>query len=109
MDKELLKGSTPLVVLSLLQNKPMYGYELMKEIEVVSGGELAFKEGTLYPILHHFEMLGYVTASWSSGAGSRKRKYYAITDEGRAHLVTKKREWRAFRSAVEKFVGEEFA
>lgn len=109
MDKELLKGSTPIVVLSLLQERPMYGYQIMKEIEAISQGALAFKEGTLYPILHHFEMVGYVTSSWSNSDGGRKRKYYAITDEGRAHLAAKTREWRMFRKAIEKFVGEEFA
>ncbi|WP_407655213.1 PadR family transcriptional regulator [Alicyclobacillus dauci] len=107
MDKELLKGSTPIVVLSLLQTRPMYGYEMMKRIEALTNGVLAFKEGTLYPILHQLELLGYVHSTWSSESGERRRKYYAITDEGQAHLAAKRREWSQFRTAIDKVIGEE--
>lgn len=107
MDKELLKGSTPIVVLSLLQMRPMYGYEMMKKIEAMTDGALTLKEGTLYPILHQLEMATYVHSSWSNEVGGRKRKYYAITDEGSAHLAVKRRDWFQFRGAIGKIVGEE--
>lgn len=107
MDKELLKGSTPILILSLLKSQPMYGYEMTKKIEAITDGALTFKEGTLYPILHHFEMIGYVQSSWSNENGGRKRKYYAITDEGGQHLAHKRREWIDFRQAVSKVIGED--
>lgn len=107
LDKELLKGSTPIVVLSLLQIRPMYGYEMMKRIESMTEGALTLKEGTLYPILHQLEIANYVQSSWSNEDGGRKRKYYAMTDEGSLHLAAKRREWFQFRGAISKVIGEE--
>lgn len=90
--------------IGMLRSQPMYGYEMTKKIEVLTNGSLTFKEGTLYPILHHFEMVGYVQSSWSNENGGRRRKYYAITDEGSQHLTQKRREWTAFRQAVSKVI-----
>lgn len=55
VSKELLKGSTATLILSLLNEKPMYGYEMIKELESKSEGIFSFKEGTIYPILHTLE------------------------------------------------------
>ncbi|MEG6615186.1 PadR family transcriptional regulator [Peptococcaceae bacterium 1198_IL3148] len=106
VNKELLKGSTVILILKLLDRKPMYGYEMIKEIEVASGGVFAFKEGTLYPILHSLEADDMVEAYWSDANGGRKRKYYRITEKGRAQLEEKCHEWVMFRSAVDKILGE---
>lgn len=106
IDKELLKGSTGILILSLLERQPMYGYEMLAEIERSSGGVFQFKEGTLYPILHALESEGYVESYWSETESARKRKYYRLTGEGRRHLVAKRSEWRLFRSAVDRVIGE---
>ncbi|WP_018133595.1 PadR family transcriptional regulator [Effusibacillus pohliae] len=108
IDKELLKGSTVILVLTLLEREAMYGYQMIKEIEKRSNGIFSFKEGTLYPILHALEADGFVESFWSEQAGARKRKYYRITDRGRSHLQQKQREWAIFRSAVDKVIGEEY-
>lgn len=55
VSKELLKGSTSTLILSLLNERPMYGYEMIKELEAKSEGIFSFKEGTIYPILHNLE------------------------------------------------------
>lgn len=106
INKELLKGSTVTVILTLLDRQPMYGYEMIAEIERSSGGVFQFKEGTLYPILHGLESEGYVEAYWSETESARKRKYYRITQEGRVHLAAKRSEWVLFRSAVDRVVEE---
>lgn len=106
INKELLKGSTVILILKLLERKPMYGYEMIKDMENISSGVFRFKEGTLYPILHSLEVSGMVDAYWSDAQGNRPRKYYRLTDEGRLQFEEKRREWVVFRSAVEKVLGE---
>ena len=107
VSKELVKGSTPILVLSLLRRKAMYGYEIIKEIEIKSSGVFNFKEGTLYPILHGFEDNEMVESFWIEGENSRKRKYYKITDKGIKFLKEREEEWQVFSSTVSKIVMED--
>lgn len=102
--KELTKGSSALLVLSVLENEEMYGYQIIKEIEKRSEDVFSFKEGTLYPILHAFEKDNYVVSYWTESEQGRKRKYYKITDKGRKVLVTSKKEWEAYSTAVKKVI-----
>jgi DNA-binding PadR family transcriptional regulator len=106
INKELLKGSTATLVLSLLNTRPMYGYEIIKVMETKSSGIFSFKEGTLYPILHSLEADGIIEAYWSDSEEGRKRKYYKITDKGRLHMEEKKEEWSVFSNTVNKVLGE---
>ncbi|WP_409341858.1 PadR family transcriptional regulator [Paenibacillus sp. MBLB4367] len=106
ISKELMKGSTVTLVLTLLERKAMYGYEMIKEMESRSSGVFQFKEGTLYPILHQLEAEGFVEAYWFQEEGSRKRKYYRITERGRQLIAEKTREWSLFRNAVDQVLGE---
>ncbi|MFD2370182.1 PadR family transcriptional regulator [Brevibacillus sp. GCM10020057] len=106
INKELMKGSTVILILTLLERKPMYGYEMSKEMERNSDGILSLKEGTLYPILHTLESKGMVESYWSDGEGERKRKYYRITKDGQTLLQEKRQEWYSFRRAVEQVIGE---
>lgn len=105
VNKELMKGSTAMLILTLLGRKEMYGYEMTKEIESRSSGLFTFKEGTLYPILHALEAEKIVESYWSEQEG-RKRKYYRITDNGRKQLQTKQQEWNMFRTAIDRVIGE---
>lgn len=105
INKELMKGSTTILILNLLEKQPMYGYEMTKEMERLSKGLFMFKEGTLYPILHALESDGSIEAYWEMKDG-RKRKYYKLLDRGRQQLVEKKQEWRLFRSTVDQVLGE---
>ena len=106
INKELLKGSTVILILSLINKKPMYGYEMIKEMEEKSKGVFALKEGTLYPILHTLEAKGLVESYWDEGSSKRKRKYYRILDQGRLSLKEKEVEWSTFRSAVDNMLLE---
>jgi PadR family transcriptional regulator, regulatory protein PadR len=106
INKELLKGSTATLVLSLLNSRPMYGYEIIKVMDTKSNGVFNFKEGTLYPILHSLEADDIIEAYWSDSEEGRKRKYYKITDKGRLHMEEKKEEWSVFSKTVNNVLGE---
>lgn len=108
VDKELLKGSTSTLILSLLEKRAMYGYEIIKKIDEKSNGIFEFKEGTLYPLLHSLESHGYLESYWCKGEGNRKRKYYSITNKGRNHIKEKKEEWRLFVNTVNQVIGGEY-
>ncbi len=103
-NKELMKGSTGTLVLTLLSRKRMYGYEIIKELELLSTGLFEMKEGTLYPILHGLEESGIIKSEWVGDDGTRQRKYYSITKVGRAFLKEKKEEWVTFKTAIDKVV-----
>jgi len=105
INKELMKGSTVILILTLLSRKEMYGYEMTKEMETRSSGLFTLKEGTLYPILHTLESDHLVESYWSD-EGGRNRKYYRITDKGRGHLEEKKKEWTLFRTTLDQVIGE---
>jgi DNA-binding PadR family transcriptional regulator len=108
ISKELINGSTSTLILSLLEEKTMYGYELIKEIDKRSNGIFEFKEGTLYPLLHSLESDGYLESYWDNRDGNRKRKYYSITDKGKKGLADKKEEWTTFSKTVNKIIGGEY-
>ncbi len=106
INKELLKGSTTILILNLLNRRNMYGYEMIKEIEDKSKGVFSFKEGTLYPILHNLENENFIESYWDDGGEKRKRKYYKITEEGKKNLKAKEAEWKLFSSTVNEVLEE---
>ena len=104
INKELLKGSTSMLILSLLEKENMYGYQMIKELSRKSKELFELKEGTLYPILHALEQKNYITSYWDN-SGTKKRKYYSITKDGRKHLKEKKEEWECFSSGINQVLG----
>src|SRR6185436_976522 len=101
--QDLVKGSIVPIVLALLKERPMYGYEMVKLVNARSGGRLEWKEGTLYPTLHRLEGEGLLKSRWAEAAGhdgGRQRKYYAITGRGTSELKRRSDEWREFSDAV---------
>ncbi len=98
--KELLKGSTETVLLSVLSGKRMYGYQLVKEISEKSSGYLKFKEGTIYPALHRLEKDKYLNGYWDTSKNGQKRRYYKITALGQRRLVSMLSEWNEFSQAI---------
>ncbi|WP_066051483.1 PadR family transcriptional regulator [Robertmurraya korlensis] len=104
-NRELVKGSTSLLLLQLLEERDMYGYELVKELENRSGNEFSVKEGTLYPALHKLEKQEYIECYWKEQEKGPARKYYKITDAGKEMLLEKTREWNDFVSVMNKMMG----
>lgn len=106
INKGLLGGSTPLLLLSLLEDRDRYGYEIIKTLEDRSDNTFSFKEGTLYPVLHKLENDGHVRSYYKEKDG-RQRRYYAITDRGKKQLAEEKVQWERFSFAVKKVIGGE--
>jgi DNA-binding PadR family transcriptional regulator len=99
--KDLVAASATPMVLGILAEGESYGYAILRRINELSGGELDWTEGLLYPLLHRLERLGRVDASWRSVTGGRRRKYYRITDEGLAELAEQRRQWDTVVDALE--------
>ncbi|MFD2682622.1 PadR family transcriptional regulator [Bacillus seohaeanensis] len=104
-NRELVKGSTSLLLLQLLEERDMYGYELVKELEKRSGNEFSVKEGTLYPALHKLEKQEYIECYWQEQEKGPARKYYRITEAGKEMLLEKTNEWNNFVSVMNKLMG----
>ncbi len=97
---DLVKGSSSSLLLSLLEEQAMYGYQIVKELEARSQGYFKFKEGTLYPALHRLEKAGLITGKWQMLPNGRQRRYYYITAKGQAKLAEEKTQWQDFLTAV---------
>ena len=98
--RDLVKGSTDSLLLYLISQQPMYGYQIIKELETRSQGYFKFKEGTLYPALHRLERAGLILGKWQVLPGGRQRRYYHITNKGRSILIEKRDQWRDFLAAM---------
>lgn len=98
--QEMLKGNTDTLLLALLELEPMYGYQIVKEVEQRSSGYFAFKEGTLYPALHRLERSNLVEGSWHDTPTNVRRRYYQITAKGRQALRDRLSEWQRFSRAM---------
>jgi DNA-binding PadR family transcriptional regulator len=98
--KDLVAASATPLVLGILAVGESYGYAILKQVSEVSGGELAWTEGLLYPLLHRLERLGHIESRWRTSPSGRRRKYYQITDQGRAELADQHRQWAAVVKAL---------
>ncbi|WP_432824712.1 PadR family transcriptional regulator [Dactylosporangium sp. CA-092794] len=98
--KDLVAASATPMVLGILAEGESYGYAILRRINELSGGQLDWTEGLLYPLLHRLERLGYVEANWQAVAGERRRKYYRITGDGMAELAEQRRQWDTVVAAL---------
>ena len=93
IDKDLVAASSTPLVLAILAEEESYGYAILKRVRALSAGELEWTDGMLYPLLHRLRRLGYVTTEWRTPPESRRRRYYVLTDAGRAALAEQQRQW----------------
>ena len=98
--KDLVAASASPLVLAILSEGDSYGYAILKRVGELSGGELTWTDGMLYPVLHRLERLGYIEASWKRSDAGRRRKYYRITKTGREQLATHRQQWRLVDSTL---------
>lgn len=103
IDKSLVSGSTSMLLLRLLEERDLYGYEMIDTLRERSENVFDLKAGTLYPLLHSLEGKHYLT-SYESEAGGKMRKYYTLTKEGKKYLKSKKEEWNIYSSTVTKIL-----
>lgn len=105
IEKSLLSGSTPMLVLSLLKDGDKYGYEMVEALAKRSDDTFQLKEGTLYPLLHALEKEKLVQGYAKESPNGRERRYYRLTEEGRQRLEYKEKEWRLFSEKVNAVLG----
>ncbi len=99
VEKSLISGSMTMLILKLLSEKDMYGYEMIDTLRRKSQNVFELKAGTLYPLLHSLEEKGALTV-YEQEAGGKTRKYYSLTKQGRGFLEKKMKEWREYSEAV---------
>ena len=102
---ELKKGSSEMLILSLLEGRPRHGYEIGKLIEARSGGKLTFALPTLYPTLLRLENRGWIKGRWIEKPGERRRCFYRLTPEGRRMLVEQRKTFETFIATVKAVMG----
>jgi PadR family transcriptional regulator, regulatory protein PadR len=93
INKDLVAASSTPIVLAILAEGDSYGYAILKRVRELSGGNMAWTDGMLYPVLHRLERLGHVEARWETADSGRRRKYYRITAQGRDQLAEERKQW----------------
>ena len=100
MNKDLVAASATPLVLAILAEGDSYGYAIIKRVAELSGGQLQWTDGMLYPVLHRLERNGLVAAEWGESDTGRSRKYYSITKAGRKQLAAQREQWQVVDDAL---------
>lgn len=104
-DSELKRGSTELLILALVEDRPRHGYEIAKLIERRSEGVLQYHAASLYPLLYRLEKRGLISGRWVEKTGQRRRRYYKLTAAGQKFLSEQRRTWKDFFAALDRVAG----
>jgi PadR family transcriptional regulator len=102
LSKELVAASTTTLLLSILSEGESYGYALIQRVQELSGGQIQWSEGMLYPVLHWMEEEGLIESAWRDSETGRKRKYYRICQQGRKALQAEKQQWTTVHTTLTK-------
>jgi len=102
VSKELVAASATPIVLSILTKGESYGYAIIQEVRQLSGEQMQWTDGMLYPVLHRLERQGLVRSRWAKSETSRKRKYYRLTRLGTKELQTAHKQWMLVHSTLSK-------
>lgn len=102
ISKELIGASSIPIILSILEKKESYGYEIIQKVKELSNGKIAYGDGTLYPVLHKLEKKELIVSSWKISESGRKRKYYLISRKGKKELLAEKENWKIINQIVTK-------
>lgn len=106
ISSDLLRGHTDTIILAQLAAGDNYGYEINKNIQQLTAGEYGLKEATLYTAFKRLEQSGFIRSYWGEEGAGARRRYYAITDAGRAHLEESRREWTHTRALLDALIAE---
>ncbi len=102
LDKEVKRGSTEMLILALVEDRPRHGYEIAKLIEERSDGVLQFHVASLYPLLYRLEKRGLIKGTWVEKAGQRRRRFYKLTAQGKKVLTEQRQTWSDFFAALDR-------
>ena len=109
LDGELKKGSAEFLILSLVEDRALHGYDIARRIEERSKGAVTFHAASLYPLLYRLEQRRWIAGRWTEKPGERRRRLYRLTPAGRKVLAQQRSLWRAFVEAIDRVVGAEHA
>jgi DNA-binding PadR family transcriptional regulator len=109
LERELKRGSTEVLILSLIEHRQRHGYEIGQLIEDRSRGAISFHIASLYPTLYRLESKGFIEGRWVEKAGQRRRRYYRLTPVGRKLLAERRKHLSAFLHAVQQAAGLDYA
>jgi PadR family transcriptional regulator, regulatory protein PadR len=109
LSKDLVAASAAPLILTLLEEGESYGYSLINRVRELSGGQIAWTDGMLYPVLHRLEAQGYVISRWCMSESGRRRKYYALNRSGRQALEGLKEQWRVVQATLTRLWGSQHA
>lgn len=98
--KSLNGASITAIILSILQNGDSFGYDIISRVRDISGGEVEWAAGSLYPVLHRMQTNGWIEDYWHEPDGERRRRYYRITPKGRKALAAERRKWMTFHNIL---------
>ena len=98
---DLVFSPVETIILKLLHERAMYGYEIIKIVNERTEGSFAWKEGTLYPCLHRLEATKVIASAWEDGPHGKPRKYYKLTRKGEALAAERLAEWKTFSQAMD--------
>lgn len=102
LGSELKKGTSEVLILSILEDRPRHGYEIAKLIERRSGGLVDFHVASLYPMLYRLERRGWIEGKWVEKSGQRRRRFYKLSALGRKALPEQRRSWRELIRVMER-------
>jgi PadR family transcriptional regulator, regulatory protein PadR len=105
LSKDLVAASASPIFLSLLDEGESYGYAILQRVRELSGGEVEWTDGMLYPVLHRLEAAGQVKSRWEVGDSNRRRKYYRLTNAGRRALASQRSQWLFVHGVLTKLWG----
>jgi PadR family transcriptional regulator len=105
LDREVKRGSTEMLILALVEDRPRHGYEIAKLIEQRSDGVLQFHAASLYPLLYRLEKRGLIKGRWVERAGERRRRFYKLTAAGQKILAEQRQTWKEFFAALDRVAG----
>ena len=100
ISKDLVAASATPIVLSILDQGESYGYAIIQQVHTLSGGEMQWSDGMLYPVLHRLERQKVLRSRWGVSETGRKRKYYRLTKKGKKVLQQSHKEWDVVRATL---------
>jgi DNA-binding PadR family transcriptional regulator len=100
--KDLVAAAATPLVLGILAEGESYGYAILQRVGELSGGELEWSDGMLYPLLHRLERLGHVESSWGASPSGRPRKHYRLSSTGRAAFADQRQQWAVVSRALQR-------
>jgi DNA-binding PadR family transcriptional regulator len=101
MSKDFVAASAEPLILSILVNGDSYGYAIIHQVGELSGGEMEWADGMLYPILHRLEKRDLIESYWGKAETGRRRKYYRLRDAGREQLRVLRANWQRLEQMLQ--------